>query len=71
MFESAPALLVLLMVLLLLPSVFLLFLEHLYRTARLFNYKRQNYGEAKNSCPHHEILKAPLPRHPYMQYLKQ
>ena len=45
------------------------FLEHLYRTARLFNYKRQNYGEAKNSCPHHEILKAPLPRHPYLQYL--
>jgi hypothetical protein len=45
------------------------FLEHLYRTARLFNYKRQNYGEAKNSCPHHEILKAPLPKHPYLQYL--
>ena len=37
---------------------FLLFCEHLYRTARLFNYKRQNYGEAKNPCPHHENFKS-------------
>jgi hypothetical protein len=37
--------------LLLAASRILLFWEHLCRTARLFNYKRKNYGEANSSCP--------------------
>jgi len=46
------------------------FLEHLYRTARLFDYKRQNFMvRPRIHVLTMKILKAPLPRHPYLQYL--
>jgi len=61
--ESAPAL-----------HAALLLHEHvvllLYRTARLFDYKRQNFMvRPRIHVLTMKILKAPLPRHPYLQYL--